>query len=100
MKLKPALWSFILQPELTDEEHFEDVLEDDDDTILPHLSGAEEANRACVGVEKNSMDVVTGESAQLGRKQQYRVGHRNPLYCGAERSCLWELASVSTCSKT
>ena len=100
MKLKPALWSFILQPELTDEEHFEDVLEDDDDTILPPPPGAEEASRDCVGVEKNSMDVVTSESVQLGRKQQYRVGHRNPLYCGAERSCLWELASVSTCNKT
>ena len=96
LKLKPSLWSFILQPEVTDEEHFEDVLEDNGDTILLPPPGPEGASKDCVTVEdKGGMDVVAGKLTQLQGRQQYRVGHRNPLYCGAERTCLWELASVS-----
>lgn len=75
---------------MTDEEHFEDVLEDNGDTILLPPPGPEGASTDCVAVkDKGGMDVVGG-------RQQYRVGHRNPLYCGAERTCLWELASVSS----
>ena len=80
---------------MTDEEHFEDVLEDNGDTILLPPPGPEGASKDCVTVEdKGGMDLVAGKLAQLQGRQQYRVGHRNPLYCGAERTCLWELASV------
>lgn len=73
VKEKPALWSFILSPEAEDEEeHF--------------LDAPEEGEEAGQGSEERKTVEDGGRS--------YRGLHRNPLYCRAESSCLWELERV------
>ena len=73
VKEKPALWSFILSPEAEDEEeHF--------------LDPPEEGEEA----KQESDECKTEDDG--GRS--YRGLHRNPLYCRAESSCLWELERV------
>ena len=135
LKLKPALWSFILQPEESDEEHFQDIAEDgEDDTPKPRSPPAHTSqgpvvthlgtpprtvdNRAeAVPNQEEPMAALTsaieqtGEgdegaavlnegaavSSEGGRKgPQYKAPGRNPLYCGAEYTCLWELGRVSS----
>lgn len=97
LKLKPALWSFILQSESTDEEHFEDVPEGKDVTSLspPDSKGIRRNHeeQSCTVVATSKLTESPG--VRLGGRQQYLMSHRNPLYCGAEGTCLWELANVS-----
>ena len=48
---------------------------------------------------------VGGEDGGVARQRNgrgevgssYRISHRNPQYCGAENSCLWELKEVCVC---
>ena len=77
MKHKPSLWSFILQSERSDEEHFTDV----DTTTLPSFEG----------IQSHSDDP---EGGHVTRGVGYRIAYRNPLYSGAEHTCLWELSQV------
>ena len=79
VKEKPGLWSFILSPEAEgEEEHFLDVTEGDEE------EGKQES-------EEHKTDDGGGSG--------YRGLHRNPLYCRAETSCLWELERVRRCMK-
>ena len=102
LKLKPALWSFILQSESTDEEHFEDVVvpEGNDHTSLsPRDSRGARRNHVTMEEKKRTI-AAEGKLAgspgdQSEGRQLYLMSHRNPSYCGAEGTCLWELASVS-----
>ena len=82
MKHKPSLWSFILQSERSDEEHFTDV----DTTRLPSFEGTQSPD------DKESH--VTVPDGHVTRGVGYHVAHRNPLYSGAEHTCLWELSQV------
>ena len=66
LKSRQDLWSFILQAESSDEEHFVDVDE-------PATSPAEQGRSGC----------------------GYQPAARNPLFCKAETSCLWELARLT-----
>ena len=78
VKEKPGLWSFILSPEAEgQEEHFMDAPEE-----------GEDAKQDC---EEHKTDDGVGSG--------YRGLHRNPLYCRAETSCLWELERVRCCMK-
>ena len=70
LKLRSILWSFILQPEASDEEFFTDVKE--------------------APLEEVQLEVERSKSTA------YQMGARNPLYCRAETSCLWELAKLQT----
>ena len=79
MKQKPALWSFILSPEAEDEEeHFQDAPEEGTET------------------EQGSKGHKSDDNS--GGGSSYRGLHRNPLYCHAETSCLWELERVRGCT--
>ena len=81
LKEKPSLKSFILSSEAEDEEeHFSDVpLEEDSDPPMVDGEGLKE---------------VTEDNKQE-HERRYRGLDRNPLYCRAEHSCLWELEKVS-----
>ena len=81
LKEKPSLKSFILSPEAEDEEeHFSDVpLEEDCDPPM---------------VDGEGLKGVTEDNKQE-HERRYRGLDRNPLYCRAEHSCLWELEKVS-----
>ena len=41
---------------------------------------------------------LTRECGHVTRTPLYKMICRNPLYCGAETSCLWELSRVSRTS--
>lgn len=86
MKQKPSLWSFILQSEISDEEHFTDV----DTARLPSLDGTQSPNN------KTEEGHVTTPKGHVTGGVGYHVSHRNPLYSGAEHTCLWELSQVLT----
>ena len=62
----------MLQSERSDEERFVDV----DSNVQP--------------VEGHVTKGVSHVVNEIG----YRVTHRNPLYCGAEHTSLWELSQV------
>ena len=106
LKIKPMLWSFILQNESSDTEHFVDINEaaalDTSTTAHSDKEG---------GVEEDESAAETGGGGGGGdgdgetvlQPLAYKLAARNPLYCGAETSCLWELARVRpsrhTCSE-
>ena len=84
MKHKPSLWSFILQSERSDEEHFTDV----DTATLPSFKGTQSHDS-----DPEEGHVTTPDS-RVTRGVGYCVAYRNPLYSGAEHTCLWELSQV------
>ena len=65
LKVRPDLWSYVLQGESSEEEHYVDV---------DNTSGSVTSGRSVSGYQPHS---------------------RNPLYCRAETSCLWELARLT-----
>jgi len=75
LKSKPSLWSFVLQPQDSDLEHFVDV--PGEDHLIPPPNH------------------VTTSTSHKTSGSVYKVSHRNPLYCGGEHTCLWELSVVS-----
>ncbi len=74
LKIKPGLWSFVLQP--VDEEHFHDQEEE-----------GEEGGAGLSSLPRPGIVSVVGGGG-------YLPSHRNPLYCRAEGTCLWELGRV------
>ena len=79
LKLKSSLWPFIQEGE-EDEEDFKDVpLEDDAGSSPQHEE------------EKNEIS-----GSMQDTQTSYLPKARNPLYCKAEHSCLWEVVMVST----
>ena len=80
LKLKPSLWPFLREAE-ADEEEFKDVPIEDEDTESLSLQSEEERRNEISGSTKNSQTC-------------YLPKTRNPLYCKAEHSCLWELVLV------
>ena len=76
LKTKPTLWAYILQPEIGNEEEvFCDV---------------DEAEKG----EGEESITIEGKTAIKESVEEYRMKHREPLYCRAEISCLWELTRV------
>ncbi|EDV21602.1 uncharacterized protein TRIADDRAFT_59767 [Trichoplax adhaerens] len=88
-KLKPGLKTLLLRAEGSDEEeHFDDA--DDSDTELD--------KNAILDVNiKGPSEVTSDTSGYLHRSKKatnYDVKQRNPLYCGAEYSSMWELRKL------
>lgn len=79
LKLKSSLWPFIREAE-EGEEDFKDVPLEDDTSSSPQPE--EEGNKMPGSVQDIQMS-------------SYLPKARNPLYCKAEHSCLWELVMVS-----
>lgn len=73
LKLRSDLWPFVVQSEAGGVEHFADVSEEQDEG-----RGHHEARRS--------------QSSTSG----YQIAGRNPLYCRAESSCLWELTRLES----
>ncbi|XP_022800825.1 CCAAT/enhancer-binding protein zeta-like isoform X2 [Stylophora pistillata] len=96
-KLKPGIKSLTQQPEEEDdEEHFVDVpSEDDEDEISTEepSSAGEEPQISHVDAAKASRIETHVSGPQ--KSQTYKPSQRNPLYSGAENSCLWELNRLS-----
>lgn len=82
LKQRTGLWAFVLQSEAADEEHFADVAEE---PCSERGGGSGHLIAAC----NEPSCAVVGQSG-------YLIGGRNPLYCKAETSCLWELARLES----
>ncbi|KAJ3325788.1 hypothetical protein HDU76_013126 [Blyttiomyces sp. JEL0837] len=76
-KAKPGIWGMITQPEEDDfEEKFFDAPDEDEDSE----KGGDDAERK-----------AAADKPRQGDDKKYDPRNRNPLYCRAELSCLWEL---------
>ncbi|XP_065175034.1 CCAAT/enhancer-binding protein zeta-like [Sycon ciliatum] len=114
---QPAIRTIIDQPEDTEEEeHFKDVqLDDDEDDENDNSEDADDEQDESAHAAKDSDAEATTEDfgdvddavkklakaagsvkpskgfADRGQQEHYVALHRNPLYCGAEHSCSWEI---------
>ena len=78
------MWPFVRETE-GEEEHFKDVpLEEE----VVQLTQTEED-------KDTDADGLQEENFEDSKKILYLPTARNPLYCKAEHSCLWELVMVS-----
>ena len=80
LKLKSTLWPFIREAE-GDVENFKDVPLEEEDID------------SCSQPDEEERDKIP-ESVQ-NTQTSYLPKARNPLYCKAEHSCLWEIVTVS-----
>ena len=80
LKRKPALWAMVkeAEDEQEGEEHFADVRAEDD--------GVEEGGGA------GAAEAGDGRGAAPPR---YDLRKRDPVFCGADRTCIWELSVLA-----
>ncbi|XP_042562955.1 CCAAT/enhancer-binding protein zeta [Clupea harengus] len=115
MKAKPGL-KLLLDEGDDEEEKFEDLAEDDDeeekfvdadkvadaDTVADvkedQLEAAPVVDKPAASlVDKPAASWVHHRNLEGGKnKEMYDPLHRNPLYCGADRTTLWELEKLSS----
>ncbi|XP_034555142.1 CCAAT/enhancer-binding protein zeta [Notolabrus celidotus] len=102
MRAKPSLKVLLQQEEDEDEEEFKDLAEEkeDDDDEEERFVDADKLEEGAVSEEsvkaKPAASWVHHQNLEGGKKiQTYDPLHRNPLYCGADRTTLWELQRLS-----
>nr|XP_057937465.1 CCAAT/enhancer-binding protein zeta isoform X2 [Doryrhamphus excisus] len=104
MKAKPALKTLLLQEEGDGEEEFRDIIEDqphedddDDDDEEEHFTDADKPQEAAPPTEpKPAPSWVHHQNLEGGKcMEKYDPLHRNPLFCGADHTTLWELQRLS-----
>eukprot|EP00731_Ephydatia_muelleri_P028352 Em0019g1225a len=95
LKLRPTLWSFILQSESTDLEHFSDVVEETEKLVVCGDVSEDEQSAGGGHGNKEGHQTCSGHGNKEGGESSYIIDHRNPLHCGAESTCLWELERLS-----
>ncbi|XP_053470421.1 CCAAT/enhancer-binding protein zeta [Ictalurus furcatus] len=97
MKAKPGL-KLLLQEGDEEEEKFQDLRDDDDDEEERFVDAdkIEEGQSVKPQQNKPAASWVHHQNFE-GRKdmQMYDPIHRNPLYCGANHSTLWELQKLA-----
>ncbi|PKU66643.1 CCAAT/enhancer-binding protein zeta isoform X1 [Dendrobium catenatum] len=125
LKAKPPLWRVILQRESIDDEleHFEDILEEDQNMppventklnssvtqsgkMYDFVDGKEDSNSDMEnnlnnGSRAKSASDIAEEGAQSHHKESslpggYDPRHREPVYCNADRTGLWELTILAS----
>ncbi|KAM9316709.1 CCAAT/enhancer-binding protein zeta [Gastrophryne carolinensis] len=90
IKIKPALKTLLNENgEIDEEEHFVDLPDDDDS----ENEGIGDGNRE----QNQSKDKGSSQMEQKGSNtfRHYDPINRNPLFCGADNTCLWELKQLS-----
>ncbi|KAM6992818.1 CCAAT/enhancer-binding protein zeta [Tautogolabrus adspersus] len=103
MKAKPSLTVLLQQDADEDEEAFKDLAEekddgdDDEEERFVDADKLEEGSESAEKVEsKPEASWVHHQNLEGGKsKQSYDPLHRNPSYCGADHSTLWELQRLS-----
>ncbi|XP_057208151.1 CCAAT/enhancer-binding protein zeta [Triplophysa rosa] len=97
MKAKTGLRLMLQQGEGEDEETFHDIKEDtDDDAEQEHADKVEEINNEKQCQVKPAATWVHHKNMTGSRNvETYDPFHRNPLYCVADRTVLWELQKLS-----
>jgi len=75
-----------------DEEHYEDVKEEGDEE---DSGGKEEKKKSSEIVKPGWVHRSITATGKHDHKTGYLPQERNPMFCGAETSCLWELESLA-----
>nr|XP_015210566.1 PREDICTED: CCAAT/enhancer-binding protein zeta [Lepisosteus oculatus] len=107
MKAKPGLRILLQENGEGEEEKFEDLDEDDDDSEekFTDADKEEEGGQGQTQAENPVRTAPSKPTASWVHHQNLEGGknlgaydplHRNPLYCGADGSTLWELARLSS----
>ncbi|XP_028395866.1 CCAAT/enhancer-binding protein zeta-like isoform X2 [Dendronephthya gigantea] len=92
-KVKPGIKSLVTQPEeLDEEEHFTDVIDPEDPESAPSLPSSDVSKQPNAVHETSSQGHVFVDSPHTSG---YQANARNPLYSGADNSCLWEVMKLS-----
>ncbi|KAJ8270964.1 hypothetical protein GJAV_G00121250 [Gymnothorax javanicus] len=95
MKAKPGLRVLLQDNEDSEEEKFED-LDDDEEERFTDADKVEEGKEQMADVPGQAVSWVHHQNMEGGKKTEtYDPMHRNPLFCGADRSTLWELKKLS-----
>ncbi|XP_075993392.1 CCAAT/enhancer-binding protein zeta isoform X2 [Genypterus blacodes] len=85
MKVKPGLRTLLEDQEDEEEEKFKDLAEDEEEEKRDEGAAAEEE-------AKPASSWVHQQNLEGGRSfTKYDPLHRNPLFCGADHTALWEL---------
>ncbi|XP_076874181.1 CCAAT/enhancer-binding protein zeta isoform X1 [Brachyhypopomus gauderio] len=101
MKSKPGLKLLLLEAGDVEEEKFQDLKgeeeeEDDDEERFVDADKIDEGQPKTPNQPKPTASWVHHENLEGGKKlEMYDPIHRNPLYCGADHSTLWELQKLS-----
>ena len=94
--MRQNLWAFILQSEYSDEESY---LGSSEGTTakIEAPEGRTEAPEGRTEAPKGRTEAPKGRTeAEISKRDvlTYDPSRRNPLYCRAETSCLWELTRL------
>ena len=88
------MFKIISCQELDEEEHFTDVIDPTEDTsTTPSIAQNDLTEEA-----KNAVHVTSSQGhvfVDSSRTHGYQANARNPLYSGADNSCLWEVMKLS-----
>ncbi|XP_034436490.1 CCAAT/enhancer-binding protein zeta isoform X2 [Hippoglossus hippoglossus] len=98
MKAKPGLKVLLQEDGDGEEEEFKDLAEegDDEEERFVDADKLEEGASAEKVEPKPTASWVHHQNLEGGKKQQiYDPLHRNPLYCGADHTTLWELQRLT-----
>ncbi|KAA0708953.1 CCAAT/enhancer-binding protein zeta CCAAT-box-binding transcription factor [Triplophysa tibetana] len=102
MKANPGLRLMLQQEEDEDEETFHDIKEDiDDDAEQEHADKEEETKGEEINNEKQCQVKLAAtwvhykNMSGSRNSETYDPFHRNPKYCRADRTVLWELQKLS-----
>ncbi|KAJ3164774.1 hypothetical protein HDU88_004986 [Geranomyces variabilis] len=88
-KGRPEIWTMVNLPEAGDDddvEKFVDVLDEEDKMALA----------ATTPEESDEMEVDDAKTAAAAESTKYDGRKRDPLYCHADSSCLWELSQFAS----
>eukprot|EP00794_Sanderia_malayensis_P020332 gene20332-22332_t len=92
LKARPGARSLTMQPEEgDDEERFKDV--EENSFTAPNEPAADEKQQEIDPNEAETENLKTGwtfRNSEL-KNTNYGISNRNPLYCGAQFSCAWEI---------
>lgn len=100
LRLKPALRALLQeQGESDEEEHFEDLEDDENETVHDQgMKQKKETKRDSLnaGGSTTATSWVHLQTLKGGKSSSiYDPLNRNPLFCGADRTSLWELRKLS-----
>ncbi|XP_063758542.1 LOW QUALITY PROTEIN: CCAAT/enhancer-binding protein zeta [Eleginops maclovinus] len=102
MKSKPALKILLLEDGDGEEEAFKDLAEEDEDEEERFVDADKQeeervqSHRRQSHRAKPSASWVHHQNLEGGKRQQsYDPLHRNPLFCGADHTTLWELQRLA-----
>ncbi|KAJ8389388.1 hypothetical protein AAFF_G00120960 [Aldrovandia affinis] len=79
----------------TEEEKFKDLDDDEEEERFTDADKVEEGQTVKAEPTSQAVSWVHHKNLEGGKMETYDPLHRNPLFCGADRTTLWELKRLS-----